>query len=215
MDPRPLPRASRCYTRPVAEPRNTWWSRWRHLLIPTLVAASATAAGSLIHLAFDVLPKPGQRPPPWLDRLPYLLGMLSLLTIPLWVWLAVKYRQRARGWPLAALACLHLAVIAGGLMGLLFSDPEFLFGRVHRGSLSLPDGRQAYLYSTGLFCKYEVYTERKGQIWIERVTTLSRKCEKDIHLAWSEEKGFMILDAKGREVPFESTNFNGLYWGPH
>lgn len=171
--------------------------------------------GSLMHLVFDVLPEPGQRPPPWLDKLPYLLGTLSLLTIPLWAWLSAKYRQRARGWPVFALACLHIAVIAGGLLGLLFSDPEFLFGGQHRSSLTLPDGRQAHLYSTGLFCDYEVYTERSGQIWIEKVTTLSRKCTKDISLAWSDEKGFMIVDSKGHEVPYQNTDLSGLYWGPH
>ncbi len=168
-----------------------------------------------MHLAFDVLPGPGQRPPPWLDRLPYQLGALSLLTIPGFAWLGIKYRKRARGWPVLALACLHIAVIAGGLLGLLYSDPEFLFGHKHRSSLTLADGREAYLYSTGLFCSYEVYIAPPGQLWIERVATLQRQCETEISLAWSEESGFKILDRNGNEVPYQSTNLAGLYWGPH
>ena len=191
------------------------WARWRHLLLTTIGAAIVAGVGIALHVAFDLLPGEGQRPPPWLSRIPLVMAVLVGASALLWGRLAWIRRKSAGGWWVAGLATLHLVVVLGGLLLIVLSDPEFLFGKVHRDSLKLDDGRVAHLFTTGLFCGYEVYEERRGQLWVERVELLSRACADKVTLDWSPSGGYRALGADGEELPYKGINLRNLYLGPH
>jgi hypothetical protein len=99
---------------------------------------------------------------------------------------------------------------AGGAIGVLVLDRDFLFGATLDDSLDLPDGSTAYLYRGGLFCSYEIFIAAPDDLFSFRARYLARdSCLEPAYLAF-EGKRVVIVDEHGEALPDQGTDWSAL-----
>ena len=153
------------------------------------VFASAAVVGSLaVAAAFaqNRIRSSEQQLTPELDWVPPALELALLCTVPVLVAVLVLRRRQLSnasfrrklgvfvGLPGA------LVVAVGGLSVLTFHLSFALFEPAYLGvKTQHPDGsKTAYLYSTGLFCGYEIFERPSGHLLLSKVDQLFVACDK-------------------------------------
>ena len=180
------------------------------------VGVCELAAAIAMHVWFEDLPY-DERPVPWLARVPFVLAMLAALAWAI-ACLRVVMRRREVAGRKAAIGALvgHLVLTMVGTVGVIASDPEFLFGSTLDDSIDLPDGRRAYLYRGGLFCSYEVFVATHDDLFSFRKTSISRNdCERPAKLRLEGDR-VVVVDEHGQPLTSNGADFAALFdWAPH
>jgi hypothetical protein len=106
--------------------------------------------------------------------------------------------------------------VAGTVVLLIFTNPDFLFADKFVTQRPSPDGKQvAYVYSRGLFCGFNLYVGAPGELLIHRVAEggMARDCAAmgTPDLAWSADSAQVrIVNADGAPMP----DTGGSLFGP-
>jgi hypothetical protein len=177
------------------------------------VAVGEIAGAIGLQLWFDALPY-DERPIPVLARTPWVLVGLAGFAFAFACWRVWQRRAELRNAgarvKTSLLLALHLLLTATGAIGVMVTDPDFLFGSTLDDSLDLPDGRTAYLYRGGLFCSYEIFVAAPDDLFSFRTRSLTRhSCLEPGYLALEGER-VVIVDEHGATLPDQGIDWDAL-----
>ena len=189
---------------------------WADVLAAAAVGAGELGAAIGLHVWFEGLPY-DERPIPVLDAAPWILVGLACFTLMfsgLRVW---QRRREPRLVGAVAMLVGHLVLTGAGAVGVLFSDPDFLFGPSLDDSLELPDGNTAYLYRGGLFCSYDVFIATPDDLLAYKAQSISaQSCATEPGKLVLEGRRIVVVDEHGAPLPASSTDWGELlFWAPH
>lgn len=192
-------------------------------MAPWVLAALALTAGVGVERWSGMLQSGGRRLPPLLERAALALSLVAAVAI-MWALVRVVRRVRSqmrsdfwRVFSVAGLVLVHLLAIPGVFVGAMLADPGFPFGTAYRGSIRSPHGSTVYLYSGGLFCRYEVYERAPGALYLERRFAITPdRCVDAPRLFWSQRLDQpIVVDPDGNRIENGTAFERAFDWAPH